>query len=171
MIRKTLKEIVRQGETDLEEAARLRRIMEKRQADIMRDPNVGWLADMIMETLHIEPLEEGKEKKIREARYYLTLLAPRKKGDVFDERNAVTQGVTPEEIQRAKEIPIEHFCEFGRNKKGLCVFHNEKTPSMHLFSNNHAYCFSCSKGGDSISIYRAIYECGFIDAVKALNKI
>lgn len=37
----------------------------------------------------------------------------------------------------------------GRNFKGLCPFHNEKTPSFMVSADKQiAYCFGCHKGGD-----------------------
>lgn len=172
LLRKFLKDTIRQCEIDLAQAEKMREASARRKADWTYDEATGWLAHMIIEVLHIEPLEDGKLKKLKEARYYLSILSPRSKQDIFDENNAVSQrGVSEAQIAAAREVPIDSLMDFSRNHKGLCVFHNEKTPSMHLFPDNHAYCFSCSKGGDAIAVYRAIYECGFTEAVRALIKI
>lgn len=172
LLRKFLKDTIRQCEDDMAQASLMRAAIARRQADWTCDMDTAWLAHMIIEVLQIEPLEEGKLKTLKQARYYLSLLVPRSKQDVFDETNAVEQrGVNEGQIAQARSVPIDSFHEFGRNKKGLCVFHKEKTPSMHLFPDNHAYCFSCSRGGDSIAVYRAIHECGFTEAVRALIKI
>jgi len=43
----------------------------------------------------------------------------------------------------------------GRSYKGLCPFHNEKTPSFIVSPEKQiAYCFGCHKGGDIFQIYR-----------------
>ena len=53
--------------------------------------------------------------------------------------------------------------------KGLCPFHNEKTPSFHVDSARQSYhCFGCGKGGD---VFRFLMEkegMTFYDAVHSL---
>ena len=57
----------------------------------------------------------------------------------------------------------------GRNPKGLCPFHNEKTPSLTLYPENGSfYCFGCGTGGDVIRFIRLIENLDYIDAVKFL---
>ncbi len=57
----------------------------------------------------------------------------------------------------------------GRNPKGLCPFHNEKTPSFTLYPENGSfYCFGCGTGGDVIRFIRLIENLDYIDAVKFL---
>lgn len=57
----------------------------------------------------------------------------------------------------------------GRNPKGLCPFHNEKTPSFTLYPENGSfYCFGCGTGGDVIRFIRLIENLDYIDAVRFL---
>ncbi len=57
----------------------------------------------------------------------------------------------------------------GRNPKGLCPFHNEKTPSFTLYPENGSfYCFGCGVGGDVIRFIRLVENLDYIDAVKFL---
>lgn len=72
------------------------------------------------------------------------------------------------EIERANQYPIENLVKFVRGK-APCIWHKEKTPSMHLYPDNHVYCFGCSKGGDAIAVYMTLKEAGFEEAVKSLN--
>ena len=57
----------------------------------------------------------------------------------------------------------------GRNHKGLCPFHNEKTPSFMVAEDKQLYhCFGCGAGGNAIGFYMAVERLDFIDAVEAL---
>lgn len=57
----------------------------------------------------------------------------------------------------------------GRNPKGLCPFHNEKTPSFTLYPENGSfYCFGCGTGGDVIRFISLIENLDYIDAVRFL---
>ena len=45
----------------------------------------------------------------------------------------------------------------GRNLKGLCPFHSEKTPSFTVYPENGSYyCFGCGSGGDVITFIKKI---------------
>ena len=57
----------------------------------------------------------------------------------------------------------------GSTMKGLCPFHNEKTPSFTVYLDTQSfYCFGCGAGGDVITFIRRIENLGYIDAVKLL---
>jgi DNA primase len=57
----------------------------------------------------------------------------------------------------------------GGSQKGLCPFHDEKSPSFHVTpSRNVFYCFGCGEGGDVISFLQKIDGLGFTDAVERL---
>ena len=41
----------------------------------------------------------------------------------------------------------------GKNHKGLCPFHSEKTPSVMVNQELQIYkCFGCNEGGDMFSL-------------------
>ncbi len=57
----------------------------------------------------------------------------------------------------------------GRSWKGLCPFHNERTPSFTADRDKGLYhCFGCGAGGDVIHFVREIDRLDFPDAVEAL---
>lgn len=57
----------------------------------------------------------------------------------------------------------------GRNFLGLCPFHNEKTPSFNVSSDNQFFhCFGCGASGDVISYVQQHENIDFIDSVKML---
>jgi len=59
----------------------------------------------------------------------------------------------------------------GARLKGLCPFHNEKTPSFHVDTDKGFYkCFGCGKAGDAITFVRETEQLGFTEAVEALGQ-
>jgi DNA primase len=57
----------------------------------------------------------------------------------------------------------------GGSLKGLCPFHDEKTPSFNVTpSRGLYYCFSCSEGGDVISFVQKVDSLSFAEAVERL---
>lgn len=59
----------------------------------------------------------------------------------------------------------------GARLKGLCPFHNEKTPSFHVDPDKGFYkCFGCGKAGDVITFVRETEQLGFTEAVEALGQ-
>jgi DNA primase len=57
----------------------------------------------------------------------------------------------------------------GRNLKGLCPFHDEKTPSFTVASDRNVYfCHGCGKGGDAINFVMEIDHLRFTEAVEKL---
>lgn len=57
----------------------------------------------------------------------------------------------------------------GRNLKGLCPFHNEKTPSFMVSPEKQiAYCFGCHKGGDLFAFIEGVEGVEFKEAVNIL---
>ena len=54
----------------------------------------------------------------------------------------------------------------GRNFKGLCPFHHEKTPSFVVSAEKQFYhCFGCGKGGNLYSFIMDYEKMTFVDAV------
>jgi DNA primase len=59
----------------------------------------------------------------------------------------------------------------GSRYKGLCPFHNEKTPSFNVDADKGRYkCFGCGKAGDVISFVQETEQLSFTEAVEALGK-
>ena len=53
--------------------------------------------------------------------------------------------------------------------KGLCPFHNEKSPSFHVRPNHgHFHCFGCGEGGDVYAFIQKIEHVTFVEAVEML---
>ena len=57
----------------------------------------------------------------------------------------------------------------GANFKGLCPFHNEKTPSFNVSSSKQFYhCFGCGAHGDAIKFLQEHDNLTFIEALTKL---
>src|SRR5215468_6224779 len=53
--------------------------------------------------------------------------------------------------------------------KGLCPFHDEKTPSLNVRpSHGTFHCFGCGEGGDAIAFVMEIEHLSFVEAVERL---
>src|SRR6185437_5319670 len=53
--------------------------------------------------------------------------------------------------------------------KGLCPFHNEKSPSFHVRPNHGQFhCFGCGEGGDVYAFIQKIEHVSFVEAVELL---
>ena len=65
-----------------------------------------------------------------------------------------------------KYVPLK---QAGRNWKGLCPFHNEKTGSFMVSSEKQIFhCFGCGEGGDIVTFAEKIEGIDFQTALKEL---
>ncbi|MCE5315609.1 MAG: DNA primase [Armatimonadota bacterium] len=59
----------------------------------------------------------------------------------------------------------------GRTYKGLCPFHNEKTPSFNVDPDRQLWkCFGCGEGGDVFSFVQKVENLTFPEAVEQLAR-
>ena len=59
----------------------------------------------------------------------------------------------------------------GRSHKGLCPFHDEKTPSFNVNPDRgNFYCFGCHEGGDAIAFLMKIENLTFPEAARTLAR-
>lgn len=57
----------------------------------------------------------------------------------------------------------------GSTLKGLCPFHNERTPSFTVYPNTGSfYCYGCQNGGDVVTFIKNAENLDYIEAVKFL---
>ncbi|MCA3359112.1 MAG: DNA primase [Roseomonas sp.] len=55
----------------------------------------------------------------------------------------------------------------GRNWKGCCPFHGEKTPSFYVY-DDHFHCFGCGAHGDAVTFVMRAEGAQFMEAVERL---
>ncbi|MGP3969233.1 DNA primase [Streptomyces sp. 6N223] len=57
----------------------------------------------------------------------------------------------------------------GGNLKGLCPFHDEKSPSFHVSPSKGLYhCFGCQAGGDTLDFVMKVEHLSFAESVERL---
>ena len=76
------------------------------------------------------------------------------------------------ERARIDEVVSQHVTlrsAGGGSLKGLCPFHDEKTPSFNVTpSRGYYHCFGCNEGGDVIDFVGKIEGLGFAETVERL---
>jgi len=81
--------------------------------------------------------------------------------------------VSLSEIAEAKSRRIEEVVGAALPLKrdfGLCPFHSEKSPSLHIDrKRNIFHCFGCGAGGDTIAFVRRLRNLDFAAAVRELT--
>src|SRR5437660_9763622 len=81
------------------------------------------------------------------------------------ERVKATMEILPlvEEVVRLRKA--------GGTYKGLCPFHQERTPSFTVTPARGTYkCFGCGEGGDAISFVEKLEQVDFVGAIESLAK-
>jgi hypothetical protein len=84
--------------------------------------------------------------------------------------------ITDQHIEHARNYPIDQLIEgnlrrTGKDLIGLCPFHHEKTPSLHIYvEQNRCWCYGCNQGGDPIYLIMKTQTCSFLEAVKELSQ-
>lgn len=62
-----------------------------------------------------------------------------------------------------------HLTKSGKNFKGLCPFHSEKTPSFTVTPDKQIfYCFGCHAGGDAIKFLMEMEASSFPETVRQM---
>ena len=66
---------------------------------------------------------------------------------------------------------VELEYKLGGKCLGLCPFHDDTTPSMHVHTGKQIFkCFACNEGGDVIAFISKIKSCTFAEAVNLLRQ-
>ena len=57
----------------------------------------------------------------------------------------------------------------GGSLKGICPFHDEKSPSFHVTpSKGLWFCFGCNEGGDTVNFLQKVDHLSFTEAIEKL---
>src|SRR5256712_8593700 len=90
-------------------------------------------------------------------------------------RGRLTADVKEEIRQRVDlvELASAHVSlkKAGRHYKGLCPFHQEKTPSFHIDRERGLWhCFGCGEGGDIFDFVMRVSSLSFTEAAETLAR-
>ena len=100
-------------------------------------------------------LEECTEKKqkLKKMLEYVSL-------DKTDFNNSIVE---------AKRVPIDRFVEFNSADFAKCLWHPEKSPSLHYIrKDNKCHCFGCGTTKDTIDVVMALNNVTFNNAIKII---
>lgn len=107
-------------------------------------------------------------------RYWLDIVSHIAPEEISDYSEMKSKGFSEDEIERAKQYPIENLYKGnlrarGTQLVGICPFHKEDSPSFIIFTNdNHFHCFGCQAHGDVIEFLMKIKEIDFAEAVRSV---
>ena len=88
-------------------------------------------------------------------------------GRIRDEDIAAVRERSPIDEVVGEYLQLKHAG--GGSLKGLCPFHDEKTPSFNVTpARGLFYCHGCAEGGDVIKFVQKIDALGFVEAVEKL---
>ena len=119
-----------------------------------------WLRDELPKT------QQGWLEIFPEAKHLVKPVSRKQKK--FDEQLEEARCVDLESV-------VEQYVELKRSgtyrMAGLCPFHDEKTPSFFVYTNdNHYYCFGCHEHGDVIKFIRQVEKLTFKQSVRTLYR-
>lgn len=154
--------------------ARIKAVKEKLDGiGEMRERKVKLLdnINMLDRPLYMKDIEDSLSKYLTDGekelkRYNFQLSYLNRLGE--KEKEVKSGSLTVEDIAAARHIPITNFIKVRRDRKANCLFHSDKNASMHVYGDNHFYCFSCNESGDVIDIIKKMYGYSFREAVEFL---
>ena len=69
-------------------------------------------------------------------------------------------------ISSAKSVPITNFLDFNGQSSIACIFHGDRTPSLHYYEkSNKVYCFGCHKSADVLDVIMQLRDCTLSEAI------
>lgn len=109
----------------------------------------------------LDALEQIYEQKLVRLNMRINMLDPKKEVSTF--------AITTDQIALAKLQPISNFIKIPHGKKIMCLFHDDKVPSLHIYDTSY-YCFACGAHGTTIDIIMKLKGCSFSSAVRFLTQ-
>lgn len=83
---------------------------------------------------------------------------------MIDPYDHIRQNLNIEEVAQRYSIHVD------RHGKSLCIYHQDKKPSMSFNKKNNRFkCFACGASGSSIDLVAKLFDLEPLEAVKKLN--
>ncbi len=120
---------------------------------VLSQNRVWQMREEVIKEEFTESVRSGKTDQKKKDRY----------AALFSER------LSADAIQRANDFPLESIIT-TRQRKALCPFHNEKTPSLSITKNLY-FCFGCGAKGNTIQFIMNTQQLDFVQAVKYINSL
>lgn len=93
----------------------------------------------------------------------------KEKDNLKDKLRYVGIKFTNDKLMAAKQVPISDYLDFNSAGFARCLWHNEKTPSLHkITGKNKVYCFGCGKTADIVDIVMEQNGCSLPEALKII---
>jgi len=128
--------------------------IENRMEKLKKEGTEDWVCELIATYIHYLPYYRDQlDKLIYEIRH------------IHSNRQI---SINSEDMEMAKAIKFSNFLSLNKNGFCSCPFHDEKTASFKIFSNNRAKCFGCGWSGDVIEYIMHKHNLNFINSVKFL---
>ena len=138
--------------------------------------------DELMRAIHKAKNTKQPHLHLEEVMRMLLVAIDNLERDIRRVRRAHTPAPTKEDpnhigdddIARAKEVPLEELYggklrRMGNKFTGICPFHNEKTGSFTIYTDqNKWYCYGCAAGVDAIDFVMKRDNVDFLTAVRTL---
>lgn len=84
--------------------------------------------------------------------------------------NSVFHASKIKDMLSCKTLLEANGIKVNRHGFAVCPLHGDKDASLKVYDNGRGWCcYGCHKGGDVINLARAMYGCGFTDAIRRLN--
>ena len=140
----------------------------------------------LKEPIYYKQVAETKEYSVTWLTAMVRLYEIGKKRDNFErwykywdrlclrEQETVSNGFSSEDVQKAREYPIEDLMDKdvksgGSGKtKTACPFHEEDAPSFFVYDDNSYHCFGCQKHGNNAIDFLMEFGLSFQEAVDKL---
>ncbi len=153
-----VKRLIKETEDFLEKIEQEKQLIREGRNISMFDIDI--VTKLTMAAIYGNEIEQAEENLKRLKRLLIA----------YDPPPVSKDAVTDADIERARQFPIRQLVK-TRGNNTLCLWHNDRHPSMHLYKDNHAYCFVCSKYANAIDFAMQMNSMQFIPAVQWLLRV